>query len=225
MTPPLTGTAATKLSVVVLISGQGSNLQALIDQAADLGYVITGVISNRPDAQGLVRAQQASIRRAVIDHRTYVSRESFEADLAKAVDNFSPDLIVLAGFMRVLTAGFVQRYEGKMINIHPSLLPAHRGLHTHRQALAAGDKWHGCSVHYVTAELDGGPVIIQSRLPINPDDTEETLQKRIQYLEHRIYPLCLGWIAAGRLSWCQGVPRMDNQALTKPVMIEPKVGD
>lgn len=177
--------------IVVLISGHGSNLQALIDaqQRDELGGGhIVAVLSNRAEAYGLKRAQQANIPAEHLCHTDFVEREAFDAALMSRIDNYQPDLIVLAGFMRILTPAFVQHYAGKMVNVHPSLLPKYPGMHTHARAIEAGDQEHGASVHFVTEGVDEGPVILQGRIPIFPDDTPDTLQLRVHILEHQLYP-------------------------------------
>ena len=188
-------------NVVVLISGSGSNLQALIDSVGHDGNParIAAVICNRADAYGLERAKQAGIATELLDHKQFDGREAFDAALIQAIDAHQPDLVVLAGFMRILTPGFVQHYNGRLLNIHPSLLPKHKGLHTHQRALEAGDAEHGCSVHFVTEELDGGPLVVQAVLPVKADDTAESLARRVHQQEHRIYPLAVRWFAEGRL--------------------------
>ena len=188
-------------NVVVLISGSGSNLQALIDSVAQDGNParIAAVISNRADAYGLQRAKQAGIATELLDHKQFDGREAFDAALIQAIDAHQPDLVVLAGFMRIPTPGFVQHYAGRLLNIHPSLLPRHKGLHTHQRALEAGDSEHGCSVHFVTEELDGGPLVVQAVLPVMADDTAESLASRVHQQEHQIYPLAVRWFAEGRL--------------------------
>lgn len=183
------------MSIVVLISGRGSNMQALVEA----GLPVNAVISNRADAAGLAFASEHGIATAIVDHRGFATREAFDAALAQEIDRHAPALVVLAGFMRVLTAAFVQRYAGRLINIHPSLLPAFTGLDTHARALAAGVKIHGCTVHFVTAELDHGPIIIQAAVPVLPDDDEATLAARVLRQEHRIYPLAARWFIDGRL--------------------------
>lgn len=192
-------------NIVVLISGSGTNLQALIDahQQGELSVNIAAVISNRPRAYGLERARQAGIETVVLDHTGFDSREQFDQALQARIDAFDPQLVVLAGFMRILTAGFTQHYLGRMLNIHPSLLPKYQGLHTHQRALEAGDREHGVTVHFVTPELDGGPNVIQAIVPILADDDATTLAQRVQAQEHIIYPLAVNWFAQGRL-------RMDN---------------
>jgi phosphoribosylglycinamide formyltransferase-1 len=204
----------------VLISGTGSNLQALLDASSREGYAIAGVISNRPEAPGLARAKAAGLPAVAIDHASFPDRPAFETALDAALDRFAPDLIALAGFMRVLTADFVARHEGRLLNVHPSLLPAYRGLHTHARALAAGECWHGTSIHYVTAELDGGPVVLQGRLAVRAGESEEQLRGRVQALEHRLYPQVLGWIAAGRLQWRESAPWFDGISLRQPRVVE-----
>lgn len=209
------------LRVVVLISGAGSNLQALIEAQAREGYRIVGVVSNRPAAAGLDRARVVGIPALAVDHTAFADRPAFEAALGATLERLAPDLIVLAGFMRVLTADFVARFAGRMLNVHPSLLPAYRGLDTHARVLAAGERWHGCSIHYVTAELDGGPVVMQARLAVQPEDTAASLQARVQALEHAVYPKVVGWIAQGRLRWQDAGPWLDGAPLAAPRQCEP----
>jgi phosphoribosylglycinamide formyltransferase-1 len=189
--------------MVVLISGNGSNLQAIIDylkQHPDVNANISAVISNRPDAFGLTRAQQANIPTKVIDHKTFASREAFDAELISTIDSLHCDLLVFAGFMRILTPAFINHYLGRMINIHPSLLPKFQGVNTHERAIAAGEKEHGCSVHFVTLELDSGPIIMQGVVPIEPSDTPLTLKERVHLMEHLIYPQAIALFAQQRLS-------------------------
>jgi phosphoribosylglycinamide formyltransferase 1 len=189
-----------KLPIVVLISGSGSNLQSIIDAAvSDMPVDIRAVISNRPDAYGLTRASEAGIATAVLENGNFADRESYDAALQELIDSYSPELVVLAGFMRILSDGFVRHYEGRMMNIHPSLLPKYRGLHTHARALEAGDKVAGCTVHFVTAELDAGPIITQARVPVVDGDTPETLAARVLKEEHRIYPEAIRQFAEQRL--------------------------
>lgn len=209
------------LNIVVLISGSGSNLQAIIDNisAGRLKARIAGVLANKADAYGLIRAQQAGITTAVLSHADYASREDFDAAMMQQIDAWKPDVVVLAGFMRILTPGFVQHYEGRLLNIHPSLLPRHKGLHTHRRALEAGDEEHGCSVHFVTAELDGGPVIAQAVIQVSADDNETLLTERVHKSEHQIYPEVLVWMAEGRLVYRDGQPWIDNKRLEAPTRI------
>lgn len=185
-------------SVVILISGRGSNLQAILE--AQLPARIAAVISNKPDAGGLEFARQHGIATQVVDHKQYPSRETFDQALMQAIDAHKPDLVVLAGFMRVLTEGFVQHYAGRMINIHPSLLPAFPGLHTHQQAIDAGVRIHGCTVHFVTPTVDHGPIIVQAAVSVNPDDTAQTLAARVLRQEHHIFPAAIRWFLQDRLS-------------------------
>ncbi len=189
------------LPIVVLLSGSGSNLQAIINKIAEgrLNARIMAVISNKADAYGLERAKKAGIPTEVIEHHQFDSRESFDAQLIKTIDKYQPKLIVLAGFMRILTDDFVNHYYGRMINIHPSLLPRYRGLHTHRRALEAGDSEHGLTIHYVSSELDGGPVILQKTVPVLEDDDEQTLAQRVLEQEHQAYPQVIQWIAENRV--------------------------
>jgi phosphoribosylglycinamide formyltransferase-1 len=196
--------------LVVLISGRGSNMQALVE--AKLPAHVAAVISNRGDAAGLRYATERGIATAVVDHRRYPSREAFDAALAAAIDAHAPDLVVLAGFMRVLTPAFVERYAGRLLNIHPSLLPAFPGLDTHVRALAAGVKIHGATVHFVTAALDHGPIVVQAAVPVLPSDDAETLAARVLEQEHRIYPLAVRWFLAGALELREGVVRVRGGA-------------
>ncbi|SNR84570.1 phosphoribosylglycinamide formyltransferase [Pseudomonas segetis] len=189
----------TPCNVVVLLSGSGSNLQALIDKLDPGSARISAVISNRADAYGLERAKAAGIATNLLDHRQYDSRESFDAALIEAIDAHKPQLVVLAGFMRILSADFVRHYAGRLLNIHPSLLPKYKGLHTHQRALDAKDAEHGCSVHFVTEELDGGPLVVQAVVPVNADDSAASLAERVHRLEHQIYPLAVSWFADQRL--------------------------
>ncbi|WP_287030912.1 phosphoribosylglycinamide formyltransferase [Pseudomonas sp. UBA6310] len=202
-------------NVVVLISGSGSNLQALIDDLHGAGSParIRAVISNRADAAGLSRARAAGIDTRVLDHTRYAGREAFDAALMAEIDAFEPQLVVLAGFMRILSGGFVRHYQGRLLNIHPSLLPRHKGLDTHRRALEAGDTEHGCSVHFVTEELDGGPLVVQAVLPIEADDTPERLATRVHHREHLIYPLAVRWFADGRLRLAADGAMLDGAKL------------
>ncbi|CAD5108680.1 phosphoribosylglycinamide formyltransferase [Zestomonas carbonaria] len=202
-------------NVVVLISGSGSNLQALIDdlRAGDTPARIQAVISNRADAYGLERARAAGIPAEVLDHKAFDGREAFDAALIERIDGYRPDLVVLAGFMRILTPTFVRHYQGRLLNIHPSLLPRYKGLHTHQRALEAGDAEHGCSVHFVTEELDGGPLVVQAVIPVQADDTPESLAKRVHVQEHRIYPLAVRWFAARRLQLGERGAMLDGQPL------------
>lgn len=201
--------------VVVLLSGSGSNLQALIDSslAADSPVRIRAVVSNRADAYGLQRAQAAGIDTAVLEHGGFEGREAFDAALMQVIDGFEADLVVLAGFMRILSAEFVRHYQGRLLNIHPSLLPLYKGLHTHRRALEAGDAEHGCSVHFVTEELDGGPLVVQAVVPVAQDDTPQSLAQKVHCQEHQIYPLAVRWFAEGRLRLGEHGALLDGQPL------------
>ena len=189
-------------AVVVLISGRGSNLQAIIDDSRDPGcpYAVRTVTSNRPDAEGLERARRADIDTHVVDHRSYGSREDFDVALMEIIDEQRPGLVVLAGFMRILTPHFVGHYDGRLINIHPSLLPEFPGLDTHERAIASGAREHGASVHFVTADLDGGPLIVQARVPVLDGDDADTLAARVLEREHEILPAAIRWFAEGRLA-------------------------
>jgi phosphoribosylglycinamide formyltransferase-1 len=197
--------------VVILISGRGSNMEALIraQEAGELPVTIAAVISNQGAAAGLATARAHGIAAVALPHRDFATREAFDAALAQKIDEFAPDLVVLAGFLRVLTADFVRRYEGRLINIHPSLLPAFPGLHTHERALAAGCKLHGATVHFVTPELDHGPIVIQAVVPVLPDDTADTLAARVLAQEHVIYPRAVRWFAASQLQVRDGVVKVE----------------
>ena len=201
--------------VVVLLSGTGSNLQALIDSddVKASPATLRAVISNRADAPGLQRAKNAGIDTRVLDHTAFEGREAFDAALIEIIDTFNPHLVVLAGFMRILSADFVRHYQGRMLNIHPSLLPKYKGLHTHQRALEAQDREHGCSVHFVTEELDGGPLVVQAVIPVESEDTPSSLAQRVHAQEHRIYPLAVRWFAEGRLSLDEQGALLDGQLL------------
>lgn len=209
------------LKIAVLISGSGSNLQAIIDAIGrgEIAGRIVGVLSNRADAFGLERAARHGLATAVISHGDYPDRAAFDQALVRQVDGWGADIVVLAGFMRILTPAFVAHYEGRLLNIHPSLLPKYKGLHTHRRALEAGDREHGCSVHFVTAELDGGPVVGQARVPVLPGDDEATLAARVHGAEHRLYPAVLGWLASGDLAWRDGQPVFRGTPLAGPLQL------
>ncbi len=215
------------LDLVVLISGKGSNLQAIIDriEAGDLNGRIRAVISNRPDAYGLERARRHGIEAIALDHRAFPDRESFDRRLQQEIDRHAPDLIVLAGYMRILSPDLIEHFRGRMINIHPSLLPRYPGLHTHQRALDAGDREHGISIHVVTPELDAGPVLLQGRFPIEPQDDAESLQQKAHRLEHRLYPRLLQWIAEGRLVPDAEQPLFDGKPLTRPRQIDDESKD
>ena len=207
------------LSAAVLISGSGSNLQAIIDeiQSGQLDLELGVVLSNQPDAYGLERARKAGIATECISHQDFAERTRYDAALVKCLDRYRPDLVILAGFMRILTGTFVNHFGGRVLNIHPSLLPKFPGLDTHQRAIDAGEKWHGCTVHFVTEDLDGGPAIIQGRVPVMPDDTAQELAARVLKVEHRIYPEAARMFAAGRLEYRDGSAWLDGQRLTEPV--------
>ncbi|MDH0748268.1 phosphoribosylglycinamide formyltransferase [Pseudomonas sp. GD03842] len=201
--------------VVVLLSGTGGNLQAMIDSFQDSSSParICAVISNRADAFGLERARNAGIATRVLEHTAYEGREAFDTALVELIDSFAPKLVVLAGFMRILTPGFVRHYHGRLLNIHPSLLPRYKGLHTHQRVLEAGDTEHGCSVHFVTEELDGGPLVVQAVISVQLHDTPATLAQRVHTQEHLIYPLAIRWFAEGRLALDVSGASLDGQPL------------
>ena len=209
-----------KCSTVILISGSGTNLQAFIDAAAagviDLDLRL--VFSNRPDAFGLQRAAAAGIPTAVIEHGDFEDRESFDRAVAAKLDEVAPELLVLAGFMRILSPWFVQHYAGRILNIHPALLPKYPGLDTHQRVLDAGDKWHGSTVHFVTEELDGGPRILQGRLAVDPGESADDLCARVQSVEHRIYPEAANWFGQGRLAFHADAAWLDGEQLEEPVV-------
>lgn len=208
--------------IVVLISGSGTNLQALID-AIDQGQVageITNVISNRPNAPGLKRAENAGISTLTLNHHQFSSRESFDSELLQQLKTYNPDLIVLAGFMRILSDELVTNFSGKMLNIHPSLLPKYRGLNTHQRALESDDTVHGASVHFVTPDLDGGPVVLQAKLTLRPEHTAEKLAQELLPLEHKIYTQSIAWFCAGKLQWHDNQVIFDQNPLSKPLLLE-----
>ena len=213
-------TGADPLRLAILISGRGSNMTAIARACAEarINARVSLVISERPGAAGLDSARALKIETRTIAWPGAADRLQFERGLDEALAAARPDLIVLAGFMRILSQQFVESRAGSILNIHPSLLPSYRGLHTHRRVLEAGDAVHGASVHFVTAELDGGPVILQSRVPVMPRDTEDTLSARVQATEHIIYPRVIGWLADGRLAWRDGRAWLDGKALAAPVV-------
>jgi len=200
-------------NIVVLISGNGSNLQAIIDacKQKQINGTIRAVFSNKADAFGLERARDAHIPAHALEASQFASREAFDRELVQEIDAYAPDVVVLAGYMRILSPGFVSHYSGRLLNIHPSLLPKYPGLHTHRQVLKNGDEEHGTSVHFVTDELDGGPVILQAKIPVFDGDDEDDITERVQSQEHAIYPLVVSWFVDGRLemrdnaAWLDGV--------------------
>jgi phosphoribosylglycinamide formyltransferase 1 len=203
-------------SIVVLISGNGTNLQAIIDACSN-NYIpgtVTAVIANKADAYGLNRAREAGIATAVLSHIGAASRESYDQELLQCIEQFQPDLVVLAGFMRILTPDFVKHFSGKLLNIHPSLMPKYPGLHTHQRAIEAKDTEHGCSVHFVTEQLDGGPVILQAKVPVFTDDDITSLAERVHEQEHRIYPLVIRWFCQNRLQQRADQAWLDGNLLT-----------
>ncbi len=206
-----------EMSLVVLISGSGSNLQAIIDatQNGSIPARISAVICNKEDAFGLTRAANAGLVTEVISHKEYDSREQFDKALQAKIDQFSPDAVILAGFMRILTPEFVKHYSGRMLNIHPSLLPKYRGLNTHQRAIEANDHEHGVTVHFVTEELDGGPNVLQARVPISSNETPESLAAKILVQEHQIYPRAIKWFAQGRLKMNQHQAMLDQEILSE----------
>ena len=201
--------------VVVLISGNGNNLQALIDASSNSGYTISHVISNKPDAFGLERAQRCGISSTVLNHRHFGTRSEFDSALQQAIDDQSPDLVVLAGFMRVLGPEIVKNFSGRMLNIHQSLLPKYPGINTHQRALDAGDREHGATVHFVTEELDGGPLIAQGRILVNANETAQELAARVLIREQQLYPTVVSWFASGRLYLQQDQAVMDGTTLPR----------
>ncbi|NOU49575.1 phosphoribosylglycinamide formyltransferase [Pseudoalteromonas sp. JBTF-M23] len=210
--------------LVVLISGSGSNLQAIINacQSNQIKGEIVAVISNKDKAYGLTRAANAGIPTRVLSHKAFATREDYDVELASLIESFDPDLVVLAGFMRILTPSLVQKFKGKMLNIHPSLLPKYQGLNTHQRAIDAKDDVHGVSVHFVTEELDGGPVVLQAEVPILADDTAETLAQRVHEQEHIIYPLVVQWFSEHRLTMEADYAVFDNQPLPAQGATYPK---
>ncbi|WP_215800760.1 phosphoribosylglycinamide formyltransferase [Pantoea dispersa] len=202
--------------LVVLISGNGSNLQSILD-ACESGRIngsVAAVFSNKASAYGLTRAQQASVPAHALSAQDFPDRDAFDRQLMQQIDAYAPDLVVLAGYMRILSPAFVAHYHDRLLNIHPSLLPKYPGLHTHRQALANGDAEHGTSVHFVTDELDGGPIILQARVPVFADDDEAEISARVQHQEHAIYPLVISWFVEGRLQMRVGKAWLDGEPLT-----------
>lgn len=216
------GPKQARVPIVILISGRGSNMRAIAERARDgrLPVDVRAVISDKAQAPGLAIAQSLGIETRTLAASAYADRAAYDRALADLVDSFEPALVVLAGFMRILTAEFVGRFAGRIMNIHPSLLPKYRGLHTHRRALEAGDCEHGASVHFVTQELDGGPVIIQACIDVRPDDTVDSLSARVQRQEHNIYPQAIEWFAQGRLGTEGGRVYLDGKPLARPVTID-----
>ena len=214
--------AEPRLPVVVLISGRGSNLRAIAERMArgELPIDIRAVVSDQPQAGALAWSREHGIETAVLQPRDFPDRATYGRALADLVASYHPALVVLAGFMRILDATFVDRYAGRLLNIHPSLLPRHRGLHTHRRVLEAGEAEHGASVHFVTQELDGGPVVLQVRVPVLADDDEDRLAARVLTEEHRIYPQCIEWFARGRLRHHDGAAWLDGRRLDAPIILD-----
>jgi phosphoribosylglycinamide formyltransferase-1 len=214
--------AGARLPAVVLISGRGSNLRAIASEAcaAALPVDIRAVVSDRADAAGLDWARGVGLNCVALSPKQFPDRTSYDAALAALVASFAPGLVVLAGFMRILGPAFVDGFAGRILNIHPSLLPRHRGLDTHRRALEAGEREHGASVHFVTRELDGGPVVLQARVPIRDGDDEASLAARVLEVEHRIYPQAIGWFAAGRLRCIDGAAWLDGRRLDQPMQLD-----
>lgn len=215
MIPGLKNTSAEKPRIVILISGSGSNMVAIAEavKSGDIDAEISCVISNRPNATGLDKAQDLGLVTDTLDHTLYPERKEFDTALLRLIEEYQPDLVVLAGFMRILTPDFVRYFEGKMINIHPSLLPKYQGLNTHQRAIDANDEVHGVTVHFVTEELDDGPNAIQAIVPVYDGDDAATLQKRVQQQEHIIYPIATKWFCEGRLNMKSGQAELDGQAL------------
>ena len=210
-------------NIVILISGRGSNMQAIVNAQIPSAR-IAAVLSNKPDAAGLAWAAERGIATDALNHKDFTDREAFDREMMKLIDRYQPDLVVLAGFMRILTPTFCAHYEGRLINIHPSLLPKFRGLHTHERALAAGETEHGASIHFVTAELDGGPVIVQARVPILLGDDPDILAARVLEQEHRLYPQAIRWFAEGRLRLDGERVLFDGQPLDRPLRLENSSG-
>jgi phosphoribosylglycinamide formyltransferase-1 len=210
-----------KISAAVLVSGSGTNLQSFIDKVAtgELDIDLCVVLSNEPGAMGLERARKANIPVECIEHRNYPDRERFDAALVDTLERYSPQLIILAGFMRILTPVFIEHFAGRIFNIHPSLLPKYPGLDTHQRAIDAGDDWHGSTVHFATEELDGGPRVIQGRVPVYPDDDAATLAARVLAVEHQIYPQAAALFSAGRLEYRDGTAWLDGERLDEPIPI------
>ncbi len=206
------------LTLVVLISNQGSNLQAIINAIADqeIHAEILAVVSNNPLAPGLQRAKKAGIPTAVADHADFATRRDFDRRLLQLVRDFDPDLVVLAGFMRILDDEFVEHFDGRILNVHPSLLPKYPGLNTYHRVLSAKDSMHGCSIHFVNSQLDGGPVVAQSEVPILADDDENSLSARVQAAEHKLYPMVIGWFARGQLRCQRETIMLDGKLLGTP---------
>ena len=211
---------ARRCKTAILISGSGTNLQAFIDavEGGGLDLDLTVVFSNNPEAYGLERAERAGIPTACIQHSDYPDRESFDQAVIAELDRFNPDLLILAGFMRILSKPFVAHYAGKILNIHPALLPLYPGLNTHQRVLASGDEWHGSTVHFVTEKLDGGPRILQGRLAVVPGETADELAARVQAIEHKIYPQAASWVGTGKITFRNGQSWVDGHRSEEPVV-------
>jgi len=211
---------STRCKTAILISGSGTNLQAFIDavKGGDLALDLSVVFSNNPEAYGLERAELAGIPTACIQHADFPDRESFDQAVIAELDRFEPDLLILAGFMRILSKPFVSHYAGRILNIHPALLPLYPGLNTHQRVLNAGDEWHGSTVHFVTEELDGGPRILQGRLTINAGETADELASRVQTLEHKIYPQAASWVGSGKVKFQNGQCWVDGKPSEEPAI-------
>lgn len=212
-------------SIVILISGRGSNMESLLNGVAEgtLPVRVAAVISNRPEAKGLEAAAAQDVETCVVDHTRFDTRETFDAAMIKTIDSYSPDLVVLAGFMRILTDAFVRRYEGRLLNIHPSLLPSFPGLHTHRRALEEGVRVHGCTVHFVTPQLDHGPVVVQAAVPVLDGDDEASLAARVLVQEHQVYPMAVRWFAEERLRLVDGHVVFEAEQEPVGALISPQV--
>lgn len=206
----------------ILISGSGTNLQAFIDATAggELDLELAVVFSNDPHAYGLERAENAGIPTSCLQHGDFPDRETFDRAVIEELDRWNPDLLILAGFMRILSASFVKHYEGRILNIHPALLPKYPGLNTHQRAIDAGDEWHGSTVHFVTEELDGGPLLLQGRLKIDPAESADDLMRRVQAVEHKIYPQAAGWFASGKAKFVGGATWLDGLRADQPVVLD-----
>lgn len=218
----MTSVGVPRMRAAVLVSGNGSNLQAIIDaaRAGELAVDVVGVVSDRPGAYALERARAAGIEAVTVDYRAAADREAFGRRLAAELARLAPSAVILAGFMRILPAAVVERFRGRMLNVHPSLLPLYPGLDTYRRALAAGDAWHGSTVHFVVPELDAGPAILQYRVRVRPGDTEASLRQRVQRGEYLIYPQAIGWLAEGRLEQRDGMAWLDGRPLSTPRILD-----
>jgi phosphoribosylglycinamide formyltransferase-1 len=212
--------AGTAPRAAILISGSGSNLQAFIDSRLQLPFELAVVLSNKASAFGLERAQQADIPTHHVDHSAFSTRENFDQAMLEILQRHRPDIIILAGFMRILSATFVRQYPGRILNIHPALLPAYPGLNTHQRALDANEPWHGCTVHFVTEELDAGPAILQGRVPVLDTDDANSLSARVQTMEHIIFPQAATWLASGRIEFTGKQVFMDGKPLLQPIVYD-----